>query len=75
MAISGGTRLRHINSSRLDEIENILESLPYKVEIVGVNTRSNGEWYVHFLVPETAFESMPIEKKVQAKTNQKRKKI
>lgn len=61
MAIKGGTRLRHIHGPNLEELQVIVESFPFKVEIMAINPRPNGEWFIHFLIPETAFEGLEIQ--------------
>lgn len=51
----GGSRLRHITGSNLKELEDMLEMLPYRVEIITVN-KIGMNWYVHFYIPQTAFD-------------------
>ncbi len=66
MAITGGTRLRHIHGQSLEELQLMLEALPYKVDIQQIISRANGEWYIHFLIPETAFETPKIESRIES---------
>lgn len=48
--MGSGTRLRHFIGPVLTEIEDMLESLPYKAEIRGV-TKDGQQWYIHYLIP------------------------
>ena len=54
---SGGTRLRFINGGSLLELQAALESLPYKVDPVQINRMKNGEWFIHFIIPDLVFEA------------------
>lgn len=45
-----GTRLRHINGNNLSELEMLIESRPYNIEIKSITYKPNGEWYIHFTI-------------------------
>lgn len=56
--ITGGIRLRHIRGSNLEELQLLLEKLPYKVEIITINRMNVGEWFIHFTISDSTFEPM-----------------
>jgi hypothetical protein len=53
-----GTRLRHLKGPNLAKLEDLIENLPHKSEIVGVNLVGR-VWHVHFTIPDTAFGDGP----------------
>ena len=50
----GGTKLRHLNHSNINELENMIEALPNKVEIKSVNYVGSN-WYCHFTILDYDF--------------------
>jgi len=71
--ITGGTRLRYLNSEKLDDLQDMIESLPYKVEIQAINKVGN-QWYIHFLIPIVVTAEMPVTIEQVKETKVKRKK-
>lgn len=66
----GGTKLRHINSNSLRDLELQLEMLKHKVEIKAINNVS-GQWYIHFTLRD--FDPDPdvtktVEEKLKVET-------
>lgn len=47
-----GTKLRHLNDANLKKLEEMIQSLPYKVEVKTVNY-VNGNWFAHFTIRDT----------------------
>ena len=43
------TKIRHLSASKLIDVESMIEALPSRVEIKGVNF-SKGRWYIHFTI-------------------------
>ena len=70
--IHGGSRLRHVQGTNLKELEDMLEILPYRVEIINVY-RVGANWYVHFYIPQTAFDSPDVVKEETKSTITKKK--
>jgi hypothetical protein len=64
-----GSRLRHIQGPSLPKIEETIEALPYKVEIINVN-RVGSNWFVHFYIPSFQNEksSVKLKKEVAKET-------
>lgn len=48
-------RLRHINGNNLNELELILEKRVPDCHVIGVNRAQNGEWYIHFVLPNDVY--------------------
>jgi hypothetical protein len=69
--IKGGSRLRHVQGNSLKDLEDMLESLTYRVEIINVN-KVGANWYVHFYIPQTEFDSPDIVKEEAKPTITKR---
>jgi len=63
--LKGGSKLRHIQGNNLKALEDMLELLPYKTDIINVN-KVGGNWYIHFYIPELVFEA-PSTVKEEAK--------
>lgn len=74
MAVKGrgnGSRVRHISGPRLKELEETLESLTYKVEIIQIQMIGT-DWYVHFYIPNTLDENLPIKRVLTEPTKTKK---
>lgn len=74
-----GTRLRHVSSDNLKTAEAMLESLPYRSEVVAV-TNVAGTWFIHFAIPtllgeELSEVSLKLENAEETKTKTKRKNV
>lgn len=74
-----GTRLRHLNASSLSDLEEMIESLPEKVEIRSINyapVQSGGaqQWIVHFTLHDRqmSVDVASQEQDVVKKINKKR---
>ncbi len=48
--MKSGTKLRHIVGGNLKMLEEQIESMPFRVEIVSINSVA-ANWYIHFLTP------------------------
>lgn len=77
--MGSGTRLRHLNASNLSELENMIGSLPDKVEIKTINyapLNSGGanQWIAHFTLHDgqMSVEIASLEPELVKKLNKKR---
>jgi len=57
------TRLRSLSDKKLKVVERMIDSLPYKVEIKGVNF-VDANWYIHFTLLDDASEPDVINQKL-----------
>ena len=69
--LKGGTRLRELHGQNLLELQDMLEELPYKVDIVGIN-KVGAEWYIHFIIPNLVAAEIPINVEIAKPTQTKR---
>ena len=53
MAEIKNTRLRYLTASTLEQVEERVNTLPFKVEIKSI-ARENKKWVVFFVLPEDA---------------------
>jgi len=71
LGIKGGSRLRHVNGERLNDLEDMIASLPYKVEIINVH-KVGSQWYVHFYIDDTVKDPVKVVKETAMETKTKK---
>lgn len=69
-----GTKLRHIQGQDLSALEQELEAIPFKVDVIAVN-RVGMVWYIHFYVPTKEFDKARTKKEISEPTKNIRGKI
>ena len=62
-----GSKLRHVQGPDLKMLEDEIESLPFKVDVLAVN-RVGSNWYVHFYIPTKEFDQPKVKKEIAEKT-------
>jgi len=56
------TRLRHIVAKTPEEIESVVNNLPFKIEIKGAPQKQGASWFLWFVIPDNIakFESIDL---------------